>query len=97
MQDLRALIDDVDQRLVALLTLRQRCIDRAIDLKPEAGLPARIDTRVQEVIDNVRAAATTDGLDPDLVEFLWQHLINWSIAREETVLGDGVPSQRDED
>lgn len=97
MGDLRALIDDIDRRLIAHLTLRQRCIDRAIELKPQAGLPARIDDRVQEVINNVREAASDNGLDPDLAGFLWEHLINWSIAREETVLGDDTAPKNKED
>lgn len=87
MQDLRQLIDDIDRRLIAHLTLRQRCIDRAIELKPSEGLPARIDERVEEVVRKVRAAADKDGMDVDLAESLWRQLIEWSIAREEAVLG----------
>ena len=91
MTDLRAEIDRIDRALVALLAERARYIDRAIQIKPQAGLPARIDSRVSEVLAQVRAHATEQGLDPNLAQGLWTQIIEWSIAREETVLGPGTP------
>jgi isochorismate pyruvate lyase len=35
----------------------------------------------------VRAEALKHGLPPDKLEKLWRKLIDWSIAREEDVLG----------
>ena len=90
MTELRAEIDQLDQQLVALLVKRASYIDRAIELKSVAGLTARIPTRVEEVLGNVRALADAQGMDPDLTEALWARIIDWSIAREERVLG---PSQ----
>ncbi|MDP5221073.1 MULTISPECIES: chorismate mutase [Ruegeria] len=87
MQDLRVQIDRLDQQLVEMLLERARYIDRASQLKPGEGLPARIPDRVEEVVANVRARAGQSGLDPDLAEQLWRILIDWSIAREERVLG----------
>ena len=87
MAQLRVRIDNLDRRLVALLAERARLIDRAGELKPAEGLPARIDSRIAAVLANVRAAAAEDGLDPELAEKLWRELIEWSIAREERVLG----------
>ena len=87
MAALRAGIDALDARLVALLAERARFIDRAVELKRAEGLPARIPVRVAEVLDRVRARAAAEGLDPDLVEALWRRLIDWSIAREEQALG----------
>lgn len=86
---LRAEIDAHDRRIVALLADRARLIDRAIALKPAEHMPARIEARVEEVVANVRAAAGERGLDPDLVETLWRIVIDWSIDREERVLGRG--------
>ena len=57
MTELRTLIDDLDGRIVELLAARSACIDRAVDLKRVAGLPARIDARVEEVVANARRAA----------------------------------------
>lgn len=87
MAHVRAEIDRLDQDLVRLFAARAAFIDRAAEIKAEVDLPARIDTRVEEVVQNVRAHAQAYGLPPDLVEKLWRRLIDWSIAREESRLG----------
>ena len=87
MRELRGEIDALDRELVALLARRAAMIDCAIRLKPAEGLPARIEQRVEEVVARTRAAAEGQGLDPDLIETLWRQLIDWSIRREEQVLG----------
>jgi isochorismate pyruvate lyase len=87
MAELRAQIDRLDRQLIALLAERAGYIDRAAQLKPAEGLPARIGPRVNEVKANVRAEAVAKGLDPDLAEGVWSQLIDWSIAREEKTLG----------
>lgn len=87
MAELRAEIDRIDARIVALLAERAAYIDRAAELKPALGLPARIDDRVEEVVAKVRARATAEALDPALAEALWRQLIDWSIAREEAKIG----------
>ncbi len=89
MAELRALIDALDAELVARLALRARCIDRAVEIKQGVGLPARIPSRVEDVVAKVRARAEAEGLEPELAERLWRQLIEWSIAREERVLGGG--------
>ncbi|QIK39523.1 chorismate mutase [Pontivivens nitratireducens] len=86
MAELRAEIDRLDAQLVQMLVRRAAFIDRAAELKPAENLPARIDTRVAEVIDNVRGMAADHGLDPALAEDVWRTLIEWSIAREERLL-----------
>ena len=87
MQDLRAQIDKLDRQLIEMLVTRAGYIDRASQLKTAEGLPARIPERVEEVVQRVRASSDALGLDPDLAEQLWRILIDWSIAREERVLG----------
>ena len=87
MAHIRAEIDRLDEDLVRLFAERAGYIDRAAEIKAGADLPARIDSRVEEVVQNVRRHAATYGLPPDLVEKLWRQLIDWSIAREESHLG----------
>ena len=87
MADIRAEIDRVDEELVRLFALRAGYIDRAGVIKTQVHLPARIESRVEEVVQNVRRHAVTYGLPPELVEKLWRRLIDWSITREESVLG----------
>lgn len=87
MAELRVEIDALDRQIVELLARRVTYIDRAVELKPAEGLPARIDERVEAVVAKVRATAATAGFDPDLAEAMWRQMIDWSIAREERVLG----------
>lgn len=87
MPELRSEIDRIDRAVIALLGERATCIDRAAEIKAEQGLPARIDSRVEEVLAHVRDSARDSGVDPDLTEQIWTLLIEWSIAREETRLG----------
>jgi isochorismate pyruvate lyase len=89
MAELRAEIDRLDAELVALFAERTGYIDRAVEIKSEVGLPARIGSRVEEVVANVRRHAVGHGLPPDKMEKLWRKLIDWSIEREEDVLGKG--------
>ena len=87
MAELRVEIDALDGAIVAQLAARAVLIDRAVQLKPAEGMPARINSRVEEVVANVRRHAEAEGLDPALVEALWRRFIDWSIDREEVVLG----------
>ena len=90
MAELRVEIDRLDSALIDLLARRAACIDRAIQLKPAEGMPARIDARVAQVIDNVREKAKTAGVSPDLAEAIWRTMVEHFIAREEAVLGQGT-------
>ncbi len=93
MRELRKEIDAIDAELVALLAKRARYIDRATELKPAEGVPARIPARVDEVLANVEQLSVQAGLDPQLAVPLWTRIIDWSIAREEKVLGSGDNSK----
>ena len=92
MEALREAIDALDVRLVELLAERAGYIDRAVALKAEAGLPAEIPARVEEVVAKVRHAADRCGLDPDFAERLWREVIAWSIARERVRLEPRFPT-----
>ena len=87
MAELRVEIDRLDAELVALFAARVGYIDRAAEIKAEVGMPARIGSRVEEVIANVRGHAVAHGLPPDKLEKLWRKLVDWSIEREEDKLG----------
>ena len=95
MAELRAAIDHLDQALVDLLARRAAYIDRATELKSAQALPARITERVEEVVSNARRHAAAQDLDPDLVETLWRPLIDWSIEREEKILGPSAPQNEE--
>lgn len=95
MTELRVEIDALDRELVRLFRMRAGYIDRAAELKPAAALPARIPDRVEEVVARVRAEASAQDLDPDLVEAIWRRVIEWSIRREEAVIGPGIPGGKE--
>ena len=86
-EELRVGIDALDAELTRLMALRAAFIDRASELKPGKGIPARVNDRVEEVAQNARRNAEAVGWDPDLAERLWREMIEWSIAREERVIG----------
>jgi len=87
MTDIRAEIDRLDSELVALFAQRVGYIDRAAEIKAGIAMPARVKSRVEEVVANVRRHAQAHGLPPDKLEKLWRKLIDWSIEREEATLG----------
>ena len=86
METLRAQIDALDARLIGLLAHRHALIARAAQIKERAGLPARIDARVEEVVANARRHAASQGLDPTLIEALWRQLVDAAIAQEDRYL-----------
>lgn len=84
-EGLRALredIDAIDRRLVGLLAQRMQVVDQVIARKREAGLPALIPDRVEEVVAKVRAEAARVGLAPDLPETVWRAMMSWVIDYE---------------
>ncbi|MDT1060522.1 chorismate mutase [Paracoccus sp. CPCC 101403] len=86
MPALRRRIDALDARLIALLAERSRLIDQAARIKTREHLPARIDSRVEEVAANARRLATQEGLDPGLADALWRLMMEHFIAQEDRVL-----------
>lgn len=85
---LRTRIDTLDARLIALLAERSRLIDEAARIKARESLPARIESRVEEVAHNSRRLAEAEGLDPDLAERIWRLMMEHFIAQEERFLND---------
>lgn len=87
MTALRARIDALDAELIALLAQRTTLIDRAAQIKARNGLPARIESRVEEVAALARRRAEAAGMSPDLAERLWRLMMEHFIAQEEAQLG----------
>lgn len=95
MVTLRAHIDALDARLIALLAERSRLIDRAARIKAREGLPARIDARVEEVAALARGRAAEAGLSPDLAEGIWRLMMEHFIAQEDLYLSPGADGRTD--
>ena len=86
MADIRKDIDRIDEQLIKLLAERQRCVERAIEVKKREGIPARVPERIDRVIDNVRVLARAHHVDPAMVETMWTEMLEWFIAHEERSL-----------
>ena len=81
MQDIRAQIDALDKRLVALLAERQKLIAAAGKVKPNRDT-VRDEARIEEVVRLVLAEAEKSGLAREIAEPVWRQLIESSIAYE---------------
>jgi chorismate mutase len=71
----RASIDEVDGRIVRLLSQRRAYALLAGRLKRPQG-ELRAPAREEQVLAHVRALAREAGIEPDLVEGLYRHLID---------------------
>lgn len=83
MAELRDAIDALDVRLVAMLALRQRYIERAAQLKQDR-LAVRDVARVEDVVAKVLKAAGPAGLSAAIAEPVWRTLVELSIQHEFT-------------
>ena len=81
MRELRTAIDGLDARLVAMLALRQRYIERAAILK-EKRQAVRDEARIEEVVRHVVAEGKRVGLSAAIAESVWRTLIEASIRHE---------------
>jgi isochorismate pyruvate lyase len=88
MAEVRAGVDDVDRRLIALLARRFGYMDAAARIKPERG-QVRDEVRKAQVIANARAGARAAGLPEDAIAELWDRLVETSIAYEFEVFDRG--------
>ncbi|MGB0820810.1 MAG: chorismate mutase [Parvibaculales bacterium] len=84
MQEIRAQIDALDKRLVALLAERQKLIAAAGEVKPSRDT-VRDEARIEEVVQLVLAEAEKSGLAREIAEPVWRQLIESSIAYEYRV------------
>lgn len=74
--DVRAAIDALDDRIVALIAERQGWVERAGELKRGEPTDAvRAPTRVAAVITKVRGLAEQHGASPDVVERTYRAMI----------------------
>ena len=81
MTDVRAGVDDVDRRIVALIARRFGYMDAAARIKPDRGA-VRDEERKAAVKAKVEAAADEAGVDRALMARIYEDLIETSIAHE---------------
>jgi len=81
MEELRAAIDRLDAKLVALLAVRQAYIERAAQLKTDRGQVRDVE-RIEDVVAKVIAEGRRTGLSAEIAEPVWRTLIEASIRHE---------------
>jgi isochorismate pyruvate lyase len=86
LEKLRHQIDALDIELVALLAKRGRLVSQVLAYKKTANIPARIQSRIDAVIDNAAARAEAIGADPDLARTVWTAMVEWFCQHEEKEL-----------
>ncbi|MDQ7249926.1 chorismate mutase [Dongia sedimenti] len=81
MAEVRAAIDAIDKRLVALIAERLHYIDEAARIKPRRDL-VRDEPRIADVLAKTRAESLRLGCDPAVVEAAYRALVEASITHE---------------
>lgn len=84
--DLRNDIDAVDRALIELLAKREKLVEQVLVIKKAENLPARIQTRVDTVVNNASVRAAEIGMNPDLARTVWSAMVEWFVAHEEKQL-----------
>ena len=84
---LRARIDDIDGRLVALLRERQTVVAEVAEHKRAHGLPIYHPAREEDLISRRRAEATASDLDPDMVEDVLRRVMRTSRVAQAGAIG----------
>jgi len=98
MAQVRSEIDRIDTALVELIAQRFGYVDRAWQLKRNTPEGARVQWRIQQVIDHVKARAREQGLPPEMVEMVaaqWRNMIGWFVQYEEEKLRQAEEKQRE--
>ena len=86
LQNHRARIDTIDDKIVDLLAEREAIIREVADIKAAHGIPAVLPDRVEEVRERAAARAAEHGIDAEFVRTLYQQLIDFSCDLEERLI-----------
>ena len=84
MTEVRAAIDAIDRKLVALIAERLHYIEEAGRIKPRRD-QVRDEARIADVLAKTRKEALRLGCDPAVVEAAYSALIEASITHEYAV------------
>ena len=82
LEEVRAAIDAIDRRLVALVAEREGWVREAARFKTSRA-DVEAPARVEQVIGKVRALAAESGASPDVVERLYRAMIAGFIKLED--------------
>jgi phenylalanyl-tRNA synthetase alpha chain len=90
LEEVRSSIDALDRHIVKLLSQRRAFALQAARFK-RAG-EVRVPAREQQVLDNVRALARAEGIEAELVEGLYRHLMDELVRLERAAQRAAAPA-----
>lgn len=73
----RAKIDALDDKIMDLLAERLAIIDEVAQVKADRDIPAVLEDRVSEVIENAARRAGEKGVDPELARRIYAVIVAW--------------------
>lgn len=76
--NLRQHLDDIDRKIVFLLSERQREVERIVSLKRAHNLPVYHPAREEDLISGRRRQGQEAGLNPDFIEDLYRRILKQS-------------------
>lgn len=91
---LRERIDNIDDQILDLLARRFDTVRSVIEVKHAAGIPVRIQSRIDQVIDRAEDRGTAVGVPEGLARTLYEHIVEATCRFEEDVLGADDRSSR---
>jgi len=84
---LRGQIDDLDDQIISLLARRFALLADVVKVKREFGIPHRVESRVQAVLDRNEARGQASGLPSGYVRHIFEYIIEQSHKYELPQLG----------
>ncbi len=81
MNDLRQDIDQLDRKIVELLSIRQGFMEQAARIKQDRDT-IRDEARIEDVVSKVLHHGEKVGANTDMVEKIYRDMIEWSINYE---------------
>lgn len=76
--ELRTRIDEIDEKIVALLSQRQDTVEEVVSLKKAHNLPIYHPAREEDLISKRRRQGEGSGLNPDFIEELFRTILRRS-------------------
>ena len=84
----REIINKIDAQIIDLIAERQSAVQGVIAAKKQTGQAALQPARWEQVVTRVRQKAAEKGIDPDLVEAIWNELHEYFLKLEEKELSE---------
>lgn len=84
----REIINKVDEEIIDLIAQRQKAVEGVIEAKKQTGQAALQPARWEQVLERVRARAADQGVDPAVIESIWNTLHEYFLEIEQKQLAE---------